>query len=66
MKFIVKLVSNNTQCSSQQVPSSVPITHPPLAPTSINPQFSVFKSLLCFGSLSHSNLSLFFFLPLFL
>ena len=40
MKFIVKLVSYNTQCLSQQVPSSMPITHFPLPPTPpINPQF---------------------------
>ena len=32
MKFIVKLFPYNTQCSAQQVPSSMPITHPHLPP----------------------------------
>ena len=43
----------NTQCSSQKMPSSIPITPPPLPPTppSTLSLFSVFKSLLCFGSL---------------
>ena len=48
------LLPYNPQCSSQQVPSSMPITHFPLSPMlPINPQlFSVFKSLLWFASLS--------------
>ena len=64
MKFIVKLVSiqhpvlipKDALFNAHHLPS--PPSHPP----SILSLFSVFKSLLCFGSLSHCNL--FFFLPL--
>ena len=49
----------NTQCSSQKVPSSIPITLNP-QPSSTLSFFSVFKSLLCFGSLPLSPL---FFFP---
>ena len=53
--FFLNLLSNwfpyNTQCSSQQVPSSMPITLFPLSPTpSTLSLFSVFKSLLWFAS----------------
>ena len=54
----------NTQCSSQQVPSSMPITHFPHLPSSPPPStlslFSIFKSLLWFASLS---VFILFFLP---
>ena len=51
----------NTLCSSQQVPSSMPITHFPPSPPSTLRFFSVFKTLLGFASLSIWNY--FFHLP---
>ena len=64
--FFIKynLLSNwfpyNTQCSPQQVPSSMSITHFPLSPTPLS-LFSVSTSLLWFASLPFCN---FFSLPL--
>lgn len=43
------------QCSSQQVPSSMPITHFPFSPPSSLILFSVFRSILWFASLSLCN-----------
>ena len=66
MFFLVWNLSNwfpyNTQCSSQKVPSSIPIIHPPLPPTPH--QSSVYSQFLrvSYGlALSLSNLFFFFF-----
>ena len=62
MKFMVKWFAYNTQCSSQKVPSSIPITHPPLPPTPHQPSVcSQFLRVSYAFVLFHSKL--FFSLP---
>ena len=60
-EFSDSSLTYNTQCSSQQVPSLMPITHlahsPPNTPPAALRLFSVSKSLLWFASLSHQVLS---------